>query len=561
MKKTGKLAALLAATLCVCSLVPMAACAYKDEDEGHEFTVLTVKEETVKDYNTMPVFRALARETGRDVYWTYNTSMQYSNNSNPVGIKGIDAIYHAGFSNLQLYNYGRRGKIVAIDEYIDKYMPNFKAILERRPDIKEAISTTFPDGTKHIYSLPRVEEMGLKAYPNLLFINKVWIEELISAGDSSVSGLSISGLTDGLQLTREQYKNILLAFKKRHPDCVPLAFVHDNWQGNESDFIASFGVPENMEHKTVVNDKVVFTVEDPNWFRAVKTMQEWYSAELISSSAFTQTQDEFLARGQDGRYASFYWWEKDTVVSKDRRDDYIVLQPLVDDETGKQYVGLSNELEIEKSECVILSSCKDKAGLLSYFDKFFEPDYSAQLNYGSIDSGAFQKQKVDGKLIPNDDHGKQSADDFRMKNAPYGVVYLTQDEWNNSVEMESRAKLRLERLEEYVKPFNEYADYKSLAAQYSGKELEEKLQGKTVVKSIPNLNYTKDELDALSRYETMLGKNINSWMVNRIISGNAITESDWRANLINANKTAIDNVKKVNQDAYDRYIKAVETPQ
>ena len=559
MKKTGKIAALFAAALCACSLVTATACDYVDEDDGHEFTVLAVKEETVKDYNTMPLFRALARETGRDVYWTYNTSMQYSNNSNPVGIKGIDAIYHAGFSNLQLYNYGSRGKIVAIDEYIDKYMPNFKAILEKRPDIKEAISTTFPDGTQHIYSLPRVEEMGLKAYPNLLFINKEWIKELIDANDNSVSGLKEEDLKDGLKLTREQYKNILLAFKRKHSGCVPLAFVHDNWQGNESDFIASFGVPENMEHKTIVNDKVVFTVESENWFRAVNTMQEWYSAELITSSAFTQTQDEFLARGQDGRYASFYWWEKDTVVSKDRRDDYIVLQPLVDDETGKQYVGVSNELEIEKSECVILSSCRDKAGLLSYFDKFFEPDYSAQLNYGSIDSGAFEKQKVDGKLIPNDDHGKQSADDFRMKNAPYGVVYLTQEEWNSSVEMESRAKLRLERLETFVKPYNEYADYKSLAAQYSGDELEEMLQGKTVIKSIPNLNYTKSEPDELNRYETMLGKNINSWMVNRIISGNAISRSDWQSNLINANKTAMDNVIRVNQNAYDRYVAAINS--
>ena len=30
------------------------------DEDGHEFTILTVKEETVKDYNTMPVFKALA---------------------------------------------------------------------------------------------------------------------------------------------------------------------------------------------------------------------------------------------------------------------------------------------------------------------------------------------------------------------------------------------------------------------------------------------------------------------------------------------------------------------
>ena len=104
-------------------------------------------------------------------------------------------------------------------------------------------------------------------------------------------------------------------------------------------------------------------------------------------------------------------------------------------------------LELEKGECIILESCEDKASLLNYFDTFFKPDYSAQLNYGSIESGAFYSEKVDGKLIPNPNHGEQSADDFRMKNAAYGVIYLTQNEWDNHVEMEPRAKLRLERLE------------------------------------------------------------------------------------------------------------------
>ena len=56
MKKIKSVAAILAAVICGASLASFAACAYVDEDDGHEFTVLTVKEETVKDYNTMPVF-------------------------------------------------------------------------------------------------------------------------------------------------------------------------------------------------------------------------------------------------------------------------------------------------------------------------------------------------------------------------------------------------------------------------------------------------------------------------------------------------------------------------
>ena len=500
----------------------------------HDFTVLAIKEDNVNDYNTMPVFESLAEDTGLDVFWTYNTSTQYANNPDPVGVKGIDAIYHSGFSNLKLYNYGRRGSIVAIDNYLSS-MPNFSRILEERPDIAEALKS--PDG--HIYSLPRVEEMGLKAYPNILFLKKTWVEKLIDWGQLP-QGLNLTkeDLVDGLDLTREEFKGILQKFSALDMDGdgdtaneVPLAFVSGNWQGNESDFIASFGVPENREHKTIVNGEVVFTIESEQWFEAILEMHEWNSEGLIRSSAFEQSQDDFLARGQDGRYGAFYWWEKETVVAEP--DDYIIVLPLADEE-GNRYVGVSNELEIEKGECVILSACKDPAGLLSYFDKFFEPDYSAQLNYGSIESGAFEREKVDGKLIPNDDHGEQSADDFRMRNAPYGVVYLTENEWENNVQMESRAVLRLERLEAYIKPYT-----------YAG------------ATGIPNLNYTNEELTELNVYESSLSNNITNWMTTAIIGGSAPTKSSWQ-NFLRENRASIDTVKRINQAAYDRYVAAVE---
>lgn len=536
MKLKKFLPVLLAGVLTATAALSLSACRFVDDEDYYDFTVLAVKEETVKDYNSMPVFEDLARVTGKEVHWIFNTSTQYSNNNDPVSIKGIDAIYHAGFSNLKLYNYGRRNKIVAIDEYLD-CMPNFSKILEDRPDIAEALKS--PDG--HIYSLPRVEEMGLKAYPNLLFLNKTWVEKLMDDGNMP-AGVNITkeDLADGLKLARGDFKAILQQFNDLDMDGdgtttneIPLAFVSGNWQGNESDLIASFGVPENAQHKTIVNGKVVFTVEMEEWYNAVVELNDWYNRGLIRSASFTQTQDEFLARGQDGRYGAFYWWEKETVVAEELRDDYIVLEPLIDDATGEQYVGVSNELEIEKGTCVILEACSDKEGLLSYFDKFFEPEFSAQLNYGSIESGAFLDERDEnGKLIPNDDHGNQSADDFRMKNAPYGVVYLTQDVWDNYVEMEPRAKLRLERLNTWVKPHT-----------YPG------------ATPIPNLNYTEDELNELNRYESSLANNITAWMVTGVTGTVAPTAGDWQ-DFLNTNRQSIDTVKRLNQAAYDRYVAA-----
>ena len=505
----------------------------KTSDE-QQFVVLTVKEDAVKDYNTMPVFKDLAEDTGIAVKWTYNTSTQYSNNTDPVGIKGIDAIYHSGFSNLKLYDYGRRNRIVAIDKYLSS-MPNFSKILSDRPDIAEALKS--PDG--HIYSLPRVEEMGLKAYPNILYLNKKWVKKLIDENHMP-EGVSLteSQLRDGLKLKRSEFKAIITKFNELDMDGdqntsneIPLSFVSNNWQGNEADLIASFGLPENREHKTVIDGKITFTFEDEKWFEAVKELSQWYAANLIRSSAFTQGENDFLAKGQDGRYGSFYWWEKNTVVATP--DDYIIVEPLIDDATGKQYVGISNEQEIEKGACVILDACEDKEGLLSYFDKFFEPKYSAQLNYGSIKSGAFLPQLVNGKLIPNDDHGQQSADDFRMKNAPYGVVYLTKEVWEKDVEMESRAKLRLQNLESYVKPFT-----------FDG------------ASGIPNLNYDQEELTKLNVYESSLSNNIASWYANAVTGGGVPTKESWEK-FLSINTESIATVLEINQKAYDRYVEAI----
>ena len=121
-----------------------------------------------------------------------------------------------------------------------------------------------------------------------------------------------------------------------------------------------------------------------------------------------------------------------------------------------------------------------------------------------------------------------------MKNAPYGVVYLTQEVWEKSVEMESRAKLRLENLESYVKPYT-----------FEG------------VTTIPNLNYGQDELITLNTYESSLANNIASWYTQSITGGSLPSKESWQ-NMLNTNRTSIDTVLRINQAAYQRYLDAIK---
>ena len=502
------------------------------------FKVYSPKNALADNYKDMKVFQDLYDQTNVNINWENVTGTTYDQQKTLIlanSSKWPDAIYHAGFTNKELIQYGTsRNVITAIDKYLD-YMPNFKSILEKRPDIRSAISS--PDG--HIYSLPRVEEMGLKQYPNLLFINKQWISKLIDENKLSFT-LNKADLKDGLRLKRSQYKEILTKFKENDMngnsknDEIPLSFVHNNWQGNESDLIASFGIPENRDHKTIVNGKVTFTIQDTKWKNAVSELHDWVSNGLIDLAAFEDTQDAFLAKGKrdssgNVRLGSFYWWEMETVISKEDQENYICLQPLVDDATNKQYVGMSNELEIEKGTCVIFEKCQKKEILLTYFDRFYDPYTSAQINYGPI--GVVFEEELDsnGKLVTKELPEGVTTDELRLKNAPMGCIYLSDDECENNVNMEPRAALRLERLEKYAKPYT----IENIA-------------------TIPNLNYTLEEINTLARYETSLGTLINTTFMGWLLDG--FTDNDWNDFQSKLTKGGIEEVKKINQDGYDRYL-------
>ena len=504
------------------------------------FKIISSKDPLAIEYNDMQVFKDLYKQTNVNVNWENISASAYETQkslilSNPS--RYPDAIYHAGFTNKELIQQGAsRHVLAAIDEYLE-YMPNFKKILEARPDIRAAIEA--PDG--HIYSLPRIEEMGLKAYPNILFINKEWVGKLIDENKLSFT-LTKADLKDGLKLKRSQFKEIISYFKSmdmngngKSDDEIPLSFVHGNWQGNESDLIASFGIPENADHKTIVNGKVVFTCQDVKWRNAISELATWVNDGLISTSEFEDSQDTFLAKGKVDskgyeKLGSFYWWEMETVISAEEQENYITMQPLVDDATGKQYVGVSNLQEVDKAECVVFNKTNYKEVLLSYFDRFYDPYVSAQVNYGPI-GVVYEEELQDGKLVNKPVPAGMTTDELRLKNAPLGIIYLSDDAWKNNVVMEPRAVLRLDRLDKYVKPYT-----------YEG------------VKGFPNISYTLEEINELNLYEQGLGDAISAQFIAWITGGKAITDSEWDAFQAKLTKLGVEQVKKINQDGYNRYL-------
>ena len=496
------------------------------------FNVYSSKNASALDYNDMKIMQDLFDSTNVFVSWENVSESVYGQQKNLIfgnANDRPDAIYHAGMSAGEIIKYAQRNVLLPISDYLE-YMPNFAKILEERPDIKGQL--TSEDGK--IYSLPRVEEMGLLQSPNILFLNKNWAAEAIDAG--AVTGLSKDDLKDGLTLTAAQMEALLTYSRDndmngngKTDDERPLSFVYNNWQGNQCDLYGMFGLNDNLEHRVVVDGKITYTVLDERFKEATNFIADWVSKDLIDKVSFELSQDNFLANGKGlETYGAFYWWESETVVSNP--ENYVVCAPLVGP-NGDQTCCVSNSPEISTGELIFFNGVPNVEVLLTYFDRYYDPMIFAQINYGPIGIVYEEELDANGMLVQKELPEGVTTDELRLQNAPLGIIYLSDYAWNNVVNMEPRAKLRLDRLDAYVTPYIPAG-----------------------VTPTPNLQFTLQELNTLSSYENNLNDYIRTNLIKWLMGG-GVSDAAWATFQSDLNgRTHLSDIQKVYQDAYDRYI-------
>ncbi len=527
--------------------------------ETVEYTITAPKNALALDYNEMDIFKKMFEDTNVKVRWN-NLSEETFQTTKQMIIQDTrnlpDAMYHAGFTDRDIIQYSAAGTIIALDEYLDN-MPNFKRILEARPDIKKVITAT--DG--HIYALPRVEEMGLLQHPNILFINKDWVNLLSSDNLIILNGAPINISIEGGNLkptsteenielnplvikvndavvnglTLNQYEAILRAMKNNASrltagNLIPLTFRFGGWQGNQSDLYGAFGVPENIDHLSVVNNQVTFTAVLDSYKEATNYFAGWIKDGLIEKDVLTQGEFDLLAKGKgtNPRLGSFYWWEKETVIKPEWQSQYVALPPLIGHD-GKQTIGVSNNQEISKGNFVVFSKTKNPEILLTWIDRFYDPVISAQINYGPIGIAYEETPNEAGLLIQKPLPEGMTADELRLRNAPMGVIYLSYEQWEKTLVMEYRARLRLALLDEYIKPY-----IMDNVVQY------------------PNVSFTLAEMNIINRYGTDIYSYVYQSTTEWLLSG-GVSDADWNAYTSKLNQMKLTQMMEAYQAAYDRY--------
>ncbi|GAF11382.1 LOW QUALITY PROTEIN: ABC transporter, substrate-binding protein [Bacillus sp. JCM 19045] len=484
-----------------------------NDDVDVSLTFVSPKSSLAPDFDEMVIFERLEEETNVSINWNNIPGDGYVERRNLMlaGNDLPDAFYNAGLSDYDLVRYGRDGAIIPLEGLIEEHAPNLQRILEERPELLAVL--TAPDG--HIYSLPRVEEMGLVPFANFTVINQTWLDEV---------GLDHPDTLDEL-------KEALIAFQAADvngsgtPDEVLSLTPNDGFQGYFGDLFAAFGLPDNPNKLVVKESEVIFTAVEDEYKEAIAYFHDWFAEGLIDAEAFTHDTGQFLAKGKQdpNPLGAFIFWEIESVVGQDRADDYALLGPL-EGPNGHRMYGRSNHQEHHRSAFVITSANENPELTMRWVDQLYDPKLSAQINWGPI--GDIYEEDETGCLVNVELPEGTTMGEFRERVAPMGPSVVLEEHFGTVVDMEPRAKQRLEDIETY------YADY-------------------IWEENYPNVFMTEEELDRLNYIETdimdLVNRNYARWLMNGGI------EDEWDGYVDQLYEMGLDEVMEIRQGAYDRF--------
>lgn len=481
--------------------------------------IVSPKASLAPNFGEMDIMKQLSEKTNIDVKWNNIPENDYQTKKNLLLASDElpDVFWNSGFSDYDLVKYGAEGSILSIkDEWIEKYMPNLAAEMEKDPTIKSKL--TAPDG--NMYSLPGIEEVGLLKSRFFTSINTEWLEKL---------GLEMPS-------TPEEFKTVLQAFKTQDPngngknDEIPFTFMHMFWCADIGDLMAAFGMPDNEDHRIVRDNKVIYTANKDEYKEGIKYFHDLYAEGLIDSEAFTQDPAKYLAKGQSEQdnIGAYIWWETAEVVGEERAENFEVIEPFKNKD-GVRVTGRGNGEDFNRAAIVITAKNKNIPETLRYIDLMYSKEVSPQVQWGP--EGVVFTKDSNGMLTWNDAPEGTTMGELRQKVAPAGgsPIIVTKDDFGKTVEMEPRAKERLDIIKEKFEPYMEAQSY-------------------------PLVFFNEEELDKINTIETDLKTYVKNKRAIWIKDGGI--DEEWESYKAELDKIGLQELMKIYQDGLDRYNQA-----
>ncbi len=462
---------------------------------------------TESNPNNRTIFKRLQEETNVEIEWTAIQGDQWGDKIT-LSMANLDTltdfIFSAGFGDSDLLRYAEQGVIIPLEEYIDAYMPNLKAVFDKFPEYRTMSTAT--DG--HIWALPWIEQLGsektaIQTIGNMSFINKKWLDFL---------GLEIPG-------TVEEFEKVLVAFRDHASELqaefgiegsiIPMSCIVNDGDQDPSIIINGFGEgygdADKGRHIAVTDDKKVICAATQQGYKdGITWLHSLYDQGLIDPEAFTQDWSTYVAKGKSGRYGVCFSWD---VANIDNLQDWVPLPALTADTRNITPQNGSFTSGYDRGRCVVTAVAKNPALVCAWLDQMYDPFQSPQNNWGTygeddeFDIFELGENADGGEMLKHAPLGDASPVEVREAEAVGGPLAVLDEYYGVYVTCPDDAQYRLEWIKDYYTP--------DMNTKYV----------------FPNVFMAQEDTEELSNLQADIQKTINAKKSDWIMNG--FSDADW----------------------------------
>lgn len=286
------------------------------------------------------------------------------------------------------------GSILPLNDYMDQYMPDYKALLENNEEYRKMATTASGD----IWGGIHAGESYAQLQTGGLMVRQDWLNDL------------------GMEppRTADQFYDMLVAFREEKGAEVPFSTTMENIKENIIKYAITdaFGLINSEWYR--VGDQVHYGYAEPEMKEVLGFMHKLYADGLLDPEFATLDEATEKSNILTGRSGALYLLTGSTNSYRKAQEDpnywLCGLSPLVQQEGDVSRSGIGDGLQ-KAGASVITSSCK-------------HPEIAAALlNYGYSEEGSlFYNFGTEGETWNYNDQGEPTFTDLIMNN-PDGLAY------------------------------------------------------------------------------------------------------------------------------------------
>lgn len=492
--------------------------------------------------NNRTIFKRLEEKTNVHVEWNAIQGDQWGDKIQleMSNIKTLaEFVFTAGFGDTDLLKFAKQGVIIPVEDLIENYMPNLKAVFEKVPQYKNMSTAT--DG--HMWALPWIEQLGsektaIQLLDNMPFINTGWLKFL---------NLEMPTTVDEFKAVLTAFRDNAAALKAEFNidgDVIPMSCIMNDGGQDPCILINGFGEglgdPDTWKHIAVNNDKkVVCTATQEGFKKGLQWLHELVAENLVDVEAFTQDWSTYVAKGKSGRYGVCFSWDVANVVNVTGEGmdtstwDWQPLPPLKADVVNVTPDTGSFTSGYDRGRCVITANAKNPALVAAWLDQMYDPFQSPQNNWGTygedddFDIFVLGTNANGDEMLQHAPLDGASPVEVREAEAVGGPLAILDEYYGVYVTCPDDAQYRLDWIKDIYAP-NVNTDV-----------------------FMPNVFMTPEDAKSLSDLYADLAPTINNKKSDWVMNG--FTDADWDAFLADLESRQLSKMLEINQQYVDAF--------